>query len=306
MTSRRLALVTAAVVVMGAATAEAVTPVKVIGRPGNQFEAASNGTYIAWHQNTVARPHRWNAVARRVDGSYVFKLNANGTEGFMGGMLQGTDKMIYQQVNGPSSDLYLFDLGARTRSKVAFANTPDWEWNPRISDTWLLFNRDLPGTKENTVLMKRSTGGSRKLVSVDDTKKLVIPGSVGESFATWTVCGATSCTAYLYRIATKSARAIPTKHDRAQYAPVVDEDAGRVYYARSGAACGSNVTVWRLPVGLSGSPTKIMALPKGIDMDWAASLAPNLSSGKLDLLFSRVECKNGTTDIYAARHVSTA
>ena len=289
---------------IAAQPAQAVTPVKVVGTKAYEDDGRSNGTYVGWTANTLKHPTHWDALARRVDGTFAFRLNARGTQGFMADMWQGTDKALFQQTVAGSSDLFLFDLSSRTRHRLPFANTADWEWGGRISDTWVLFIRDLnANATENLVLMKRATGGSLKLLSVSDTKKLIITGTVGERFASWTVCGQT-CTAYLYNIGKKHVRTIPTVRNRAQYAPVVDEAANVVYYARSGAACGSNVSVWRLPVGLSGSPTKILALPKGIDMNWAASLAPRKGSAKLDLLFTRIDCSKGQYDVYVARGVS--
>ena len=39
------------------------------------------------------------------------RINADGTTAYMGGFDPGTDRVIFQQVRGGESDLFIFDVG---------------------------------------------------------------------------------------------------------------------------------------------------------------------------------------------------
>ena len=127
-----------------------------------------------------------------------------------------------------------------------------------------------------------------------------------EAYATWSVCTAKTCFAYLYTIASQTMQRIPTKNKRPQYSPALDEANGRVYFVRSGVACGAGVTIFRVPAdNLSATPTKILALPTGIDVEYVMSLAPNANGTDRDLLFERVICEPYESDVYQADAVNT-
>jgi len=70
-------------------------------------------------------------------------------------------------------------------------------------------------------------------------------------------------------------RKIPTKNGRPQYGATVDEANGQLYFFRSGAKCGVDVNMWRVPVATpGGSLTRIVAFPDGVDTGWTLDLAP--------------------------------
>jgi hypothetical protein len=65
-----------------------------------------------------------------------------------------------------------------------------------------------------------------------------------------------------------------------------------------GGGCGRQVVVLRLPVAdVSAAPTRIVAMPDGVDIDDSMSLASRVGSG-IDLLFSRIVCDTANIDVY--------
>jgi hypothetical protein len=96
---------------------------------------------------------------------------------------------------------------------------------------------------------------------------------------------------------------VPTRHDRSQFAPVLDEGNGRVYFVRSGNRCGVNVDILRVPIDdLAATPTTVVEFDADIDM--VMSLAPNATDTGLDLLFEGLDCDTRHDDIYVARDVT--
>jgi hypothetical protein len=301
---------TLAVMLLGMATALAtVTPHEVIGGNGFQTLPFANSENIVWTSNSSAHPKHYNAYARPRSGGSAVRINADGTEGFTGGFDPTTNTVIYQQIENGSSDLYWYDLDTSTRSVVTGVNSKRWEWSPRVSTSYILFERDYrkSGTWYTSIyLFDRGTSTTLLLGTWAEHKYYVRTGSVGETYATWTVCTSKRCFAHLHTIATQTTQRIPTKNKRLQYAPAVDEANTSVYFVRSGAACGATVRILRLPADdLSAAPTKIVALPTGIYAGDTMSLAPNTDGVDQDLLFERATCDPFTSDAYQADAVNT-
>jgi Tol biopolymer transport system component len=286
-----------------------VSPVKVVVDKGWQESPFANGTYVAWTSNSEKHPKIWNAFARPLSGGSRIRLNAGGTKGFTGGFDPGTDSVIYQQVDGGRSDIYLYDLDTAIRTKVEGVSSDRWEWSPRISSSFILFNRDYRkngNSYTSNYLYDRTTGTTRKLGTWPDETTYVPMGSVGAIYASWSVCNRSSCSVHLYDIASGTSTRVPTKNRRPQYAPAVDETNGRIYLVRSGFECGAGVLILRLPLDdLSATPTKIVDLPDGIDTGYVMSLAPSSNGTDQDLLFERWRCRASTSDIYRAPSVTT-
>jgi hypothetical protein len=181
---------------------------------------------------------------------------------------------------------------------------------PEDGERFILFNREFKrnGTWYNSMLLyNRLAQTTRKLDTWLDEKVLTPTGSVGESYASWTLCDRATCRAFVYDIAARTTRRLPTADRHYGYAPVVDEVNAHVYFVESGKRCGSNVAIWRLPVGdFSVAPTKIVDLPDGIDTGWGATLAPNAAvTGSQDVFFERWICSQGEGDIYVARDATS-
>jgi hypothetical protein len=284
-----------------------VTPVKVLDMPAVQFLPSSNDTFLTYTSNSISHPNRFNAFAYRYSDGNTRRINAAHTQGWNGGFDPGTNKVIYQQIaNG--SNLYTFDLDTSSRQKLGAIDTPKWEWMPRISASFISFFRDYKanGTWYTGIfLYDRTSGISRKLAAVTRAKHNTINGTLGDHYASWTACGRTTCTAYVYDALSDILKKIPTNNGRPQYAPAVDEVNGLVFFARSGFGCGKGVTIYQVPVtALDTAPTKVATLPSGIDLDGAASLSLNADTSMYDYFFARVKCSKGSTDIYRLPSVS--
>ncbi len=298
-----LALVLAAVTI---SPADAVVgPQRILAGPEDQLLASVNDTYLIWTESSVAFPNRYHAYGKVRGTSDRFRLNPAGTRGYAGGIDPGQDVAVYQQIEGQSSDLYRIDLGTRERHRLpALINSVRWEWGPRVSNAFYFFARD--ASRATTLfLYDRAAKTMEKLVSLDLTRFYVAPGSVGERYATWTVCGPRHCNAFIRDTDTDLTRRIPAPDGKSRYAPVVHEAEGQVYFVRSGPSCGSTVRIMRLPVAdLGGPPVGLLTLPAGIDVDIQMSLEQ--VGAQVHLWFSRYRCAPQQGDIYRLRDVGLA
>jgi hypothetical protein len=298
-----LAVVLAAVTI---APAAALTdPQRILAGRSDQLLPSVNDTYLIWTQNSEFFPNRYHAYGKVRGTSEVFRLNPAGTRGWAGGIDPDQDRAIYQHIDGQTSDLYTIHLGTLRRIKLPRPiNTTRWEWGPRISNAFYLFARDA-SLKTTLFLYDRATKTMEKLVSLDLTRYYTAPGAVGERYATWSVCGPFTCRAFIRDTHTDQTRKIPAPDGKSRYSPVVDEAEDVVYFARSGAACGSAVRIMRLAIAdLGAAPVELVTLPAGIDVDFQMSL--DHVGANVDLWFSRFRCGPQQGDIYRLRDVGPA
>jgi hypothetical protein len=308
---RRSAFVALLLVVWTALPAGAlVTPTRVVGGSGEQYDPFVSGDLIAY--TTYASKHS-HAYVHDPSNDSTRRIEASG-QGEANGFDPSSDKILFTQWDAATNgNLFFYDLSTKGRTKVPDVNTAYWEWDGRISSSFILFLRD---RKTNGVwygdvlLYRRATGATRTLKSYRWSQIDVLnTGSVGERYATWSVCGedAEWCSAVVYDDVAKAVRTIPTKNGRRQYAPVVDELNGTVYFTRLGGSTWCrDVNVWRLPVdALGGAPTKVIALPDGADTGWTSSLSANEATGDVDYFLERYVCSKNTGDIYVAAGVDT-
>jgi hypothetical protein len=291
------------ITIVAMAPARAVTgPQRIIaGRP-DQLLPSANDTYLIWTQDSEASPNRFHAYGMLRGTTETFRLNPAGTRGWTGGIDPDQDRAIYQQIDGLASDLYTIDLSTLRRIKLPTPiNTARWEWGPRISSAFYLFARDASSTT-TLFLYDRSTKTMERLVSRDLTRYYTVPGAVGERYATWSVCGPLTCSAFIHDTRTDRTMRIPAPPGKARYAPVVHESEGMVYFVRSGRTCGSAVRVMRLPVTNLGAPlVGLVTLPDGVDVGFQMSL--DEVGARVDLWFSRYRCRSQQGDIYRLRDV---
>jgi hypothetical protein len=294
---------TTAILWVSTALAGAFTPVNVLSGPASEQDPHGNGTYLLWYQNSTAYPRRYNVYASDDAGATRFKLNRAGTRGYTGDVVQGGTEAIYQEV-GNSSNIQLIDLATRIRSDPpAGINTAAWEWAPRLSNDYILFQRDKLGTRRRLLILHdRLAGSNLTLVDANMDRVWLYPYHVGTTYATWERLGADRWTAWIYEIATTERTSIPTANARAQYAPVVDEINGNAYWVRGGNNCGGNVRILRAPLSSLGSPEVITTLPAGIDA-YTLSLEQDTANARMDLLFTRVRCAVHKSDIYEVQGV---
>jgi hypothetical protein len=304
------ALVVGLAIVSGLTTSAVPTaavegPFQMLGGPEDQLLPFVNGSYVIWTQSSVPAPNRFHAYGRIRGTTDVFRLNAEGTRGYTGGIDPDQDQAIYQQSRSGSSDLFLFNLETRRRRRLSdVVNSVRWERDPRISDRFILFARDT-AAKTTVWLWERGTSTVEQLAGYDFTRFHVAPGAVGERYATWSVCGPLTCNAWIHDTELGTTKRIPAPDGRARYAPVVDEVEDRVYFVRSGQACGANVRIMRVPVGtLGAAPISVFAFPAGIDVGFTLSLAR--PPGQVDLWFSRFRCVPQQGDLFRLRDVGIA
>lgn len=293
------------------AAVRAVTgPVKVIGGPEDQLHPNVDDTYLIWTENSEARPHVDHAFGKVLGEDGRFRLDATGTRGVAGGIDPESGRAIYQQMTDETSDLYWFDLEARDRTKVAAdgVNTDRWERDPRVSTAFLLFARDA-GSTTSVLLYDRAADALTKVVSYDITRFFLVPGAVGDRYASWTVCGPFTCSVWWYdtQEAEPRPRKLATVEGRPQYAPVIDEVGGYVYFVRSAQACGTSVGVWRRtwPLDPDVAAERVIGLPSGIDTGWTMSLNRDVTHQRVDLWFSRYRCASQQGDVVELRDVET-
>ena len=302
-------LAVAVALVIGPAAGAVVGPHRVIGGPADQYQGSANGRFLTWTQNAPAHPRRYDAFIRRVGGANVRRVNAPGTDGFPGGFDPGSDRVIYEQRSRTDVGIYFYRPDTGKRWKVPGVNTSKPDWQPKISDRFVLFQRNhlVSGHWYTDVLLyDRVHHTTRRLATWRNAPTLIRTGNVGDRHATYMVCTKRSCFSYLYDSKAKTSTRIPTRNGRAQYAPVVDESHGDVYVTRSGNRCGVNVNIWRFDLSLKGTPVKVVDLPDGIDSGWVDSLYLVPGSGSADLYFERWNCKTREGDVYVARGVDTA
>jgi hypothetical protein len=276
-------------------------PQQILAGPEDQTNPSVNDTYLIWTENSVANSNRYHARGTVLGTTEAFRLNPTGTRGFAGGIDPDQDRALYQQIDGASSDLYAINLATRQRTKLpAPINSARWEWGPRISNSFYLFARD---TSAGTTLFlyDREAKTLEGLVSRDFTHYLS-PSAVGERYATWSVCGPLICNAFVHDTETDRTRRIPTPDGKSRYAPIVLEAENLVYFVRSGDSCGSDVRIMRVPVTtLGATPTNLVTLPGGIDVDFQMSLVR--VETQVDLWFSRYRCAAMQGDLYRVRDV---
>jgi hypothetical protein len=314
---RRLVSLAFAAIVLFVVAAPAraeIAAVKVIDEPGTQQVSASgNGAWFAFTANSATHPKRFNAYAEMVDGSGRRRLNPKGTGGFAGDFdpAATNDTVIYDQYSATTrSNLWFFDLVTKQRSQVPDVNTKWYEYNGHVSANYVLFTRD---RKVNGVWWTRLNLYDRThhtMHQIDAWKAntvIVIPGSVSDTTASFFLVKLRTGDndSFVYDIALDSRTKIPVASGKFAYSPTIDEANQQVYYSVSGNGCGASVKIRRLPLAdFTANPTLIASMPSGVDA-YGLSLAPNTTSGNTDLLFTRYNCSNGVSHVFALPGVDT-
>jgi hypothetical protein len=296
-TRKRIAAVIVPLAVVAAVTATAWasvadTPVRA-GRSHEELPSADGDAgYLAWTQNSAARPRHYDAF-ESLSGAPKVMVNATGTSGYNGG-IDGTT-LVYQQVRRGQSDLRLFDLARHQRSIPAGVNTPQWEWRPSISGAWLMFGRETLRTRPvKTRVLLHNTATSQTITLVD-APGLSEPGQVNGDYAVYTHCGRVTCNVFRYQISTGHRMKMPnTLSRRVQYAPSVSAD-GTVYYASSRFTCGKDVRIRRFVAGDTVA-SLMTILPAGRDIN--TTYADDMTDGTTRVLHDRASCTGSSDDIY--------
>jgi hypothetical protein len=309
---RRLVTWAAAATVVVCATAPAradIPPVKVIDEPGDQqLSASGNGTWYVFTSDSSAHPNRYDAYAQHVDGTNRTRLNPQGTAGHAGNFDPSANRVIYDQRSSTTpSNLWFFDLGLQTRSRVPGVNTKKWyEYDGLVATGSVLFDRDhrMGGVwYTDLILFDRVAGTGTVLGSWKAGRVFVTPGSVGNATASYEVVKVTAraitINAFVYDIGGGTRSKIPVPAGRFAYAPTVDETNREVYFVRSGKGCGRNVSLRRVTLdNLDAAQEVLASLPDRVDAG-GLSLAPNTGAGNTDLLFTRYSCRTNAAHIFS-------
>jgi hypothetical protein len=233
-----LAFSALALCAIGAWAAKAQLPQRpVLTSRLDEQNPAAGGGYIAWSRNSRARRRHFDAYVKQAGGRPI-KLNARGTQGWIGGISGST--LVYQQAVRNRSDLKLFDLARRTRSNPpAGFNTRNWEWHPTVSGEWILFGRSSADV-DYMILRSLATGRQLVLDTLPDPSEEAVlePGQVNGNYAVWTKCVSQSeCIVFRYSLAEGTKTGLEAPRGRLHYGASVTA-AGTVYLGRSGRGCG--------------------------------------------------------------------
>lgn len=305
-----VAAIAAITLVLSATPAVALTPVEVVGGPRNQYSPSSNGTYVAWTTVTGGDSRGRSVYVKELPDGAAERINPIGTAARAAHFVGSSDVVVYTQRRGGHWDIYFYDLasGTRTKAPALVDGATTEEWSPMASDRYILFWRQKysrAGELLNgwLLLYDRVAETMRTLAT---GLGYYFPGSAGATYVSWTTCDLArwvpNCNAHYWSESGGAVRLTRPK-DRIQYAPVIDETDGTIYFVRAVRhACGEKVTIRRADLG-SDTSTVLASLPAGIDTDYVQSVARDTSTGHLDLYFDRYRCEQNTGDIYALRGV---
>jgi hypothetical protein len=271
-----------------AAPAGALTLETVLATKADEWNPAASADYFAWD---VWTGEENVAYAKRFGGK-TFQVSADGWGGNVGG-ISGT-KLAYQQYrhgDKSASDIYLFDLAARTRMRVGDpVSTSAWEYDAGISGNLIAFARWYPSEDRKLFVFDRSTKKITRIASTSGKQRSLWLGQISGNYVAYEIQTATktdltSCNVYRYDIATRDTVKIPNPGPKCQYAPSVDSN-GTVYYGRSGFGCGLNVSLQAYPVG--GPSQELVGL--GDDRDFISSYASEEEDGSVHVYLDVFVC----------------
>jgi len=229
----------------------------VITTKADEFNPAATDTYIAWNVYV----HKHYVVYAKQFGGARFRVNPTGTDAWAGS-IDGTTLTYQQWVSSKGrSDIYTYDLVAKTRSKVGSpVSTDRWEYDGVASGDWVMFARYYRNADRKIFLFNTSTLELRRLAATSGKRWLLRSSQVNGNYAVWEKVllrhgQLAGCAIFLYDIAGETATKLDNPNARCQYASSVNP-AGTVYFARSGFGCGKNVVLRQEPLG--GSATTIV------------------------------------------------
>jgi len=282
----------------------AASPPLDIVKGTSLFEGYGAATHIgprrlfAW-SNEVGSTHTDLAAFVETNGGGVTRINARRSSAYIGGFDPGTDHVIFQQVRGGESDLFLYDVGDRVRTPLRALNDGHWQWNPSI-DThqgtpWIVYGVNRFGSASAAWRLYLANGRTGERTLLDSTTNrcgCMFPGTVAYPWVTWAV-GA-DATAWRYDIRTgERTPLLPT--DRDEYGVTVTSD-GTAYVAQSGDRCGSAAALYR--VEPDGTPFLIHEFR---DRREGANLNVDSTGSHDHLYVDRRNCRTGSSDILRFR-----
>ncbi|MGN6377947.1 MAG: hypothetical protein ACTHNU_03250 [Gaiellales bacterium] len=275
-------------------------PVKAQPRPVDEYTPAVSADYFAWSQNSSAHTGTYNeyeqAMSSGVPTGAARRVNRLHTQAYGGGI--SNTRLAYQEIAGTASDIRFYNLALHQHSNPPpGVNTPYWEWDPQLTDTWLMFGRLIQGTTR-VLLYNLQTHSVRVLISIANPSSganAAVPGQVNGNYATFFTCEnfGHSCTVYLYDIAARTLSHVTRPAGTIDTSPAVTS-AGTLFFDResAGTSC-HDATLMEQP--LAGSATAVQAFAAGVDIN----ALQTYNDGTNDQLFyERSVCKPYNSDIY--------
>jgi hypothetical protein len=276
----------------GALPAWASSPHPVLTSNLQEEGPAGGGGFLFWSQNSASDKTHFTLFGRRGTNP-KFRVNALHTQGYMGGIDGST--VVYQQTNrlNSRSDIFLFHLGSRTRTKLpAAVNTAAYEYWPSISGNLVTFARQVPSTHtRRELLFDRSDSSMQTLDSVQGSNTFLGNGQINGNFAVWEKCNPT-CNVFERDIDGGTTTKIGNPLGKYQYGEAVAPN-GTVFFARSGQGCGTSVKIMKDPV--DGPQKALFTLHTGIDLQRMHVI---VGSHPTAVLFDRYICASNQFDVY--------
>ncbi|MGH2539894.1 MAG: hypothetical protein ACRDGK_05190 [Actinomycetota bacterium] len=268
------------------------------------FEGYGASTHIgsrrlfAW-TNEMTRESDLDAFVE-ANGGAVTRINADRTNAFVGGFDSGTDRVIFQQVSKNDSDLFLYDISARTREPLRALNDGHWQWNPSIDTDrsgtpWVAYgvNRfGSPSAKWRLYLVNMDTSERTLLDETTNRCGCLFPGTVAYPWVTWSI-GA-DATTWRYNIRSGEREPLLAT-DRDEYSAATTPN-GTTYIAQGGDRCGVNARLYR--VARDGSSTLLLRFAPGRE---PANLSVDHTAPHDRLFYDRRICLSGRADILRLR-----
>jgi len=257
--------VAAAIVAVLLLTAPAMGAAGVITTKTDEYYPAATDTYIAW--NIWDGKHA--VVYAKQFGGSKWRVSPRGTDAWVGS-IDGTT-LTYQQAvfSKGRSDIYTYDLVAKTRHKIGSpVSTSRWEYDGNSSGDWIMYARYYRDADRKLFLYNTNTLELRRLAATSGRPWTLRPGQISGNYVVWEKNEVRhhklrSCNVFLYDITADTTSKVSNPNERCQYAPAVNP-AGTVYFGRSGFGCGRNAVIRQEPLG--SSATLLVKLRDGYDV----------------------------------------
>ena len=271
----------------------------VIATAVDESSPSAGPGWIAWTRGSTPAPVivlKLGEVELRDASGRTRRVGPPGVLGAAGGGDAHT--LAIQQVRGGASDLKLVDVATgRLREPPPGVNTRDWEWRGEVFGRWLLLGRiDFGRPVYRVILHDLESGRERVLAAVSGHGAYAEPGQLNGRYAVWAACPDNACTLYRLPIGDRRPLRVPGPlYGAAAYAPSVTRT-GVVYYAQGLLGCGRQVRIMRFAPGRT--PRVVATLAPGYDLRFTYAAGTRI-------LYDRVRCSTGRSDIYAVSPPST-
>lgn len=264
-----------------------LTPVEVKASPDvNEVVPSGDGEYVAWAQNSVARPQRYHVFLRR-EGQPRVKVNRRGTQAGGGGFSGTTYVYSEWKPDARGTEIVRYDvLTGRRTTYGDLVNSNLDEFHPTLSGKWLLFTRHNDRRDVWRVLLHNTYSNFTRTLATGQGDDWVYAGQVSGNYVTWGRVRNQRQDVYRYDIKAKQTTLIPQAGFAFQYNPAIASD-GTIYYSRGGDGCGVTAELVRYPVG--GPAEVLHSLPRYFDTGY--TYVHDSTDGSRDVYYATIDCR---------------